>query len=236
MKKFFVLGAALFAGASQAVVLFNNGPVVNGSGLSVLTLPASTLGSASNANFVLADNFSITVPSWSIQSLDFYGYQTQTVLPAAFTFTNVTWSIVSGANVNAGTTVASGTTAVTNAGLMGYRVTDATLTNQQRAIYRINVDIPDITLGAGNYFVTWALAGSGASGPFVPPVVGSLGTGNGLQAPTGGTYVAIQDQGSLQGFDVPFSINGTVVAVPEPSTWLLMVMGVGALALRRRQH
>ena len=45
--------------ASQAVTLFNNGPAVNGSGLSVLTLPASTFGFGAQAGSgnAVADNF-----------------------------------------------------------------------------------------------------------------------------------------------------------------------------------
>ncbi|MEG3123520.1 PEPxxWA-CTERM sorting domain-containing protein [Sphingomonas sp. GB1N7] len=224
------------ATAAQAAILFDNGPVVTG-GVSILTTPATTLGFGSNASATLADNFTISGASWNISSLDFYGYQTNA---GGFTFTNVTWSIVSGTNVNTGTVLASGTTAVTNAGLVGYRASSTTPTDQTRAIYRINADITDITLGAGNYFVTWALAGTAASGPFVPPVVGSQGTGNALQSLSGAAYTTLTDAGSGQTLDVPFTINGTVAAsaVPEPATWAMMIGGFGMVggAMRSRRR
>lgn len=231
-----IASTLLFSGAAQAAVLFSNGPVVDGSGLSILVPPQGTLGVGANPSATVAEDFAIgSGESWDISSLDFFGYQTGST---GFTFTSVTWRIVSGLDVNTGATLASGTTSVTNGGLVGYRVTDTTLTNTQRPIFQINADIPDITLGAGNYFVTWALAGTSTSGPFVPPVFGSLGSGNALQAIGPGSFALLQDGGSLQSMALPFAINGTLTtsAVPEPTTWAMMIAGFGLVGagMRRR--
>jgi hypothetical protein len=227
--------AAAAAGSAQAAELFNNGTIINQApNLSVLTAPPTTLGAGSNSGATLADNFTVTGAGWNVQSLDFFGYQTGST---SFTFTGVTWSILSGSNIATATTVASGTTAVTSLGIFAYRVTDTTLTATNRPVYRMNADIPDITLAAGSYFVTWALAGTGASGPFVPPVPSTLGTGNALQALTGGAYTPLIDAGSGQTFDVPFVVNGTLVPVPEPTTYAMLLAGglaVVGLARRRR--
>lgn len=236
MKKLLALGLVAAACSAHAVTLFNNGPVVDGSGLSILASGIdSTLGAGSNASATLADNFSIAGASWNVESLDFYGYQTGSV---GFTFTGVTWSILSGTDVNTASLVASGTLSpVTNGGLVGYRVTSTTTTNTTRPIFRVSVDIPDIVLSAGSYFVTWALAGSGASGPFVPPVLGSLGTGNALQSLSGGSFVTLADGLSGSTFDVPFTINGSVVAVPEPATGMLLLLGtLGVIGAARRRR
>ncbi|MEN9933107.1 MAG: hypothetical protein RIS17_1680, partial [Pseudomonadota bacterium] len=189
-----------------------------------------------NGSFRLADNFTVTGPSWNVESISFYAYQTNA---GVFTFTGATWSVLAGTDVNSGTVVASGTSAVTNGGLMGYRVTPTTLTSTARAIYRITADMPDFTLAAGNYFLVWSLAGSSGSGPFVPPVLGSLGSGNALQGPTAGSLTTLVDSGSNLTVELPFTINGSVAAVPEPASWAMMLIGfggvAGALRARRRK-
>lgn len=232
MKQFIAVGLVSVLGSAQAATLYSNGPVVDGSGLSILVSGVdSTLGAGSNATATLSDNFSVGAGGWNVESLDFFGYQTGA---AGFTFTGVTWSLRAGTDVNTASIVASGTSAVTNGGLVGYRVTTTTLTNTQRPIFRISADIPDVMLSPGNYFVTWALAGSLASGPFVPPVLGSLGTGNATQSLSGGSFVALADGLSLSPFDVPFTVLGSVV--PEPSTLALWLAGAGVVAgvVRRR--
>ena len=42
-----------------------------------------------------------------------------------------------------------------------------TLTNLDRAIFRLDVDVPDFSLAAGSYFLRWSMLGSLASGPWM---------------------------------------------------------------------
>jgi hypothetical protein len=234
MLRFAAAAAVMLAGTAQAAILHDNGPIAV-DGLSIVVPPAETLGFTSNSSFRLADNFIVSGPAWTVESISFYAYQTTAT---AFTFTSATWSIVAGTDVNTGSVVAAGTTAVSNGGFVGYRVTDTTLTSTTRPIYEIVADMPDFSLSAGNYFVTWALAGTLGSGPFVPPVLGSIGSGNGLQAPTTGSFVPALETGTIQTVEFPFTINGSAGAVPEPASWALMIIGFGAVgsSLRARRR
>jgi len=63
----------------QAAPVFDNGTVVNGGGLSVLTAPASTFGFGAQAgsNNRVADDFTVPVgTTWNVQSLSLDAYQT----------------------------------------------------------------------------------------------------------------------------------------------------------------
>jgi hypothetical protein len=233
MKKLVVAGLMATVFSAQAAVLVNNGPVVDATLLSVLSLPATTFGfgaQTASGNSV-AEDFSVTGAGWTVENLNFYGYQTGST---GFTFTNATWSIVSG-NVNTGTVVASGVTPVTNGGLQGYRVTDTTLTNTQRGIYKAVADVPDFSLGAGSYWLRWSLTGTLASGPWQPPTSDAV-VGNAAQSTASGAFATIVEAGSLLGATLPFTINGTVTAVPEASTSAMMLLGALGLwgATRRR--
>jgi hypothetical protein len=166
-----------------------------------------------------------------VQSLNLYGYQS--FAASAFTFTGATWSVISG-DVNSGTVVASGTAVpVTNGGLVGYRVTSTTLTNTDRAIFQVDVDVPDFNLPAGNYWLRWGLTGSLASGPWQPPTADGV-VGNAQQALSGGAFAQVVDAGDGLGMELPFQIQGSVV--PEPATLGLMLAGLATVAGAARRR
>ena len=237
MKKHLIAMGLLAAfGPAQAVDLFDNGAAVAGAPpISVIRTGGTLFGAGAqvSANNFVADNFAVAGPGWNVQSLSFFSYQTGAA--SAFTFSSVNWSVISG-DVNSGTVVASGTgTAAANGGLQGYRVTATTLANTDRAIFRLNVDVPDFILSAGNYWVRWSMNGSLASGPWAPPTADGA-FGNGQQSLAGAAFAGVVDAGDGLGVEFPFIIAGTVV--PEPGTWALMIAGGLAVvgAARRRQQ
>ena len=225
--------AAMAAGA-QAAELYSNGPAVGSNGKSVLAAADETLGFSMKAvsNLAVADDFTVTGHGWLVSSLDFFAYQNNAT---AFTLQNVSWSILSG-DVNNGVVAASGTTALANGGLVGYRVNASTPTNTARRIFLASADIPDVALDAGQYWLRWSMTGVLTSGPWQPPTADSR-TGNAKATLGGGPFATLADARSAKTVELPFVINGTPISpVPEPSTWLLMLGGGLALALRRRAY
>jgi len=237
MKRLILLSIAAAVGAANAAELYNNGPVVNGVGLSVLTPPSTTFGfgAQTTANNAVADDFTVAAGThWNVTALDFYGYQTGSV---GFSFQTASWSILAG-DVNTVTVVASGVTALTDGGLQGYRVTSTTLTNTQRGIYQAQADVVDFGLDSGHYWLRWSLTGTLASGPWQPPTSDAR-TGNAAQSITGGAFNTLTEAGSGLTVELPFAVQGTVGLVPEPSSYVLMLCGgvlVAGLARRRRQN
>lgn len=240
MKLGFLLNLAtcsalsLCAGLAGAAELYSNGPVVGSNGKSVLNLPAATLGFNMQmaANNRVAEDFTVTSGStWLVGSIDFFAYQNNAT---SFTLETVSWSIMSG-NVNNGTLVASGTTALTNGGFVGYRVSSAAQNVTSKPIYRASADISDVSLAAGSYWLTWSMSGSLSSGPWQPTTADGA-IGNAMQSAGGGAYTVLADTSTETGVTLPFVLNGTVSAVPEPASVSLMLLGAAGLLVARRRH
>ena len=232
-----VLALSVFAvGTASAQILWDNGPVVGANNLSVIRQGGTTFGAGVQANVpnLVADNFNVAGSAWNVSGFSFFSYQSFT--NSLFTFTVVSWSIVSG-DVDVGPTIASGSLAPTNGGLRGYRVTATTLTNTDRAIFQLDLDVPDFLLGTGNYWLRWGITGTAASGPWQPPTSNGA-IGNARQKLVNDPFAQLIDAGDGLGMELPFLIRGTAATVvPEPSTWAMMLVGgVGLIGMARRRR
>lgn len=247
MKRNLLCLALLAVGASsQAVTLWDNGTFVTGTGdgfggANTSAIQAGHNSFGPNVNhagpFALAENFTLSSAS-TLSSLTVFSYQTGSTTTSSFTAG--AWAIYSAAPVNLTTGPLAGTLASTGAISSSftnvYRVTPTTLTNSQRPIMQVTMDLGNLALGAGTYWVAWALSGTVASGPWGVPVT-PVASGDALQyTSTTGTF-ALVDQDTItagaQTTEMAFNIQGSVV--PEPATMTAMVVGVAALLRRRKK-
>jgi hypothetical protein len=231
--KSLILTLTLAAAASLShagVVLYSNGPAVDANGRSVRQASDAFFGfgAQTTAGNAVAEDFSFTGESWLLESIDFFSFQNSA---SAFTLQSVSWRLIAG-DLNSGTVVASGTTALTDGGQVGYRVQYNTPNNTVRPIYQAIADIDDVLLEAGSYWLSWSMTGSLGSGPWIPPTAdGALG--NAMQSGAGGAFVPLLDNGD--GVALPFVLNGNVV--PEPATaGLVLIAGLALLATRARRR
>lgn len=255
-------------------VLFQQGPLTdstNGSPpvpISILNSAApfnyTTLGGSAFAAFRLADDFVVPAGrTWRVDSITVYGYQTGVTTATINAATLQVWNAppVAGGTPLFGNTT---TNRLATAALAGsFRVTNTTLTDRARALQAITIAVsPPLVLTAGTYWVDFNAGGSGATGPFFPPVVPTLAapapTGNALQlSGTPAAYAPFRmglttdpvggvASGPQQG--LPFIVEGTdvvapptAVAVPVPTVSIwgklalgLMLGGLALVVLRRR--
>ncbi len=235
-----------------AASLYSNGPLVNSVGTgaggldeSILqngTLGLTTLGSGhqlSTGNRV-ADDFTITGPDWTITNITFYAYQTGEIASTITAVNLRIWDGVPGAmgsNIIFGDNTTNRMVSTVNSNIL--RVDEGSTgvaTNRQIAASDVAVNI---TLPAGTYWLDWQSDGSGASGPWAPPITinGQVTTGNAMQFTTSsGAWGALTDGGTATAQGLPFIIQGSAGPTPVPAiSWgglVLLLMMLSFFARR----
>lgn len=243
---------ALLAAPASASVLydFSNfatlplGNGANGSNTSVISTGSTTFGLNANGvtgAFQLATPFTLGSDA-TVTSITFFAYSTSTYgIPPVSPFTGGTVSIYSGDPAAGGTLLTTSTTFGGSAFSGTYRVSSTTLTNAQRPIFSLTINLPDFALTAGGYYAAFAptamntTAGGSTASVFTPPVLnadGSLFAGQGSQFNT--TWAATTDAALGTRYAFPLIVNGT--AIPEPSVMALGLAGLGALLVRARRR
>ncbi|MBK8978744.1 MAG: hypothetical protein IPM29_22830 [Planctomycetes bacterium] len=222
-----------------ANVIYSNGPFVthvgggagglDASALENVTLGLSIFGYSGNgatgnpaAGFRMADDF--TVPDgqmWYVESVKVFAYRTQTAGSPALVFTDGVARIWDGAP-NAGGTVIFGDTTtnrlVSSTFDNSYRVLEATLTNDQRAISKNELQL-GVLLKPGTYWIEYGLNDASLGSAFLPPVtrLGFTGNGNALQLTVAaGTWAGPVTSGTaLYPQDMPFELCGEIACCFE---------------------
>jgi hypothetical protein len=247
MRKLAILAFAVIGGTASAQVIYNNAdgrgsfePI----GLGTENRPAGgywsrlqtghgTFGYTANTSFRLADDFTVSGPSWNVNSIRVYAYQTGATAP---NITGGNLEIRAG-GATPGAVLFTGTfNAASNAFTNVYReTTTSTLSNRQVQI--ADFDFSSVNLGPGSYWIAFDFT-TAAGTPFVPNLTNPgvpqpPGSNNAMQLTVStGVWAPILNGPDTQ--DLPFSISGTIV--PEPATMAVLGLGAAALLRRRRKN
>lgn len=193
------VGLLLASGAATADPLWDNGPLVthaagmaNGIDDRSAISPGGTLfgfGAQQTAGNRMADDF-VSEADWTLESLRLYAYQTAVGVSAP-TITGVTLRIWGAAGPGVGNPVwgDNTTNVLTSASVSNaYRTTSTANNNTDRRIQVVDINLPNLQLGAGTFWIDYSFTGTLASGPWNPPVSSPTAhiEGNAVQA-TGGT-------------------------------------------------
>ena len=200
-------------------VLYENGPLVTAAGagtggsdysaLQDASLGMNTYGTGCQitAGNSVADDFSVTGGGWNINSFTFYAYQTGSGPPS--TLTDVHFQIYDGDPSNGGTVIfgdLSTNVLLSTQWTNIWRVLESS-PEENRPIMEVVADASGLFLAPGDYWVEFQVAGSGSSGPWMPPItiLGESTTGNAIQHTPSGwdAFVDVGPQG------MAFKIEGT---------------------------
>jgi len=209
--------------------LYSNGPWWNSAGTgeggadeSILESPMNTLGfgfQTANDNR-MADDFVVPMgETWTIESITCFGYQTNSGITPTInglylalyddgptSSPSVVWGDI--------TTNYFSSAAFSNV----YRVSSAG-GGTARPIMAVTADIsPSVVLGEGQYWLWVQMDGTGASGPWAPPIaiLGEQTTGDAYQYTDAWALALDSGTGTPQG--IPFVLEGLPVAL-ENTTW-----------------
>lgn len=202
---------------SPEAVIYDNGPYFNVPGPPDISfLQDATLGmglygfgAQLTAGNSMADDVTLT-DDYNIDSIDVFAYQTGSAAPS---ITGVYLQVWDGDPSGGGASVIWGdlvTNIIDNATATdAFRQLESAPGDMSREIQRVTANTTGLSLTAGTYWIEYTLEGSGASGPWAPPIVitGNATTGNALQNQAG-TWVIAEDSGSLTPQGMPFVMYG----------------------------
>ncbi|MCB1049038.1 MAG: hypothetical protein H6510_00830 [Acidobacteria bacterium] len=238
-------------------VLFDNGPLVNSSGTGVGGLDESVMqnvslgmgslgfGFQSLGGNRVAEDFTISDPSWTIDSITFFAYQTGSTTTSSLT--DLTLRIWDGPPGAVGSAVVWGDTStnrLSSTSFTGiFRVAETTTgVSTERPIMAVVATV-GAQFPAGTYWLDYAAAGSLPSGPWAPPITinGQTSTGNAMQSlDMGVSFNPLLDGFTMTPQGLPFIIEGSALSVPTFGAWGLLVflvcMAIGGLFYLRRQR
>ena len=162
---------------------------------------------------------------YTINAVTVYSYQTNSTTTP--THNGITFRIWSGTPGAGGSVVVFGDTTTNRFSSAAfanmYRTTETTVGATNRPVMAVTASGLNITLPAGTYWLDYALSGTLASGPWVPPIttLGQTATGNGLQfngtvwgplTDVGPQGLPITLEGVLPGTDLVTTLTDT----PDP--------------------
>jgi hypothetical protein len=183
------------------------GVAANGADASFLL--GGSLGVGAVGTTTVAEDFTVPAGGWNPASVTFYGYQTGSPNPPVSTLTGVTTLRLYNGVPGAGGTIigtAATTTVLSNTWSGAYRISSSA-TDTTRPVMALTVQWPFGQLSPGTYWIEWALAGSLASGPFVPPNTTAAGAPARQFNANTSTWGDIIDGATP--VSLPFIINGT---------------------------
>lgn len=258
-----VLTLAMVSTAVGQTIYSNGGIVTNpgagsfGADVSQASVTANSGGSSAflsgtGPGFRIADNFTIPVgETWTITSISNLLYITSTAgtygNPPTSPITSINLNIWNG-NPSLGTSsiVASSTALGTATWTNIYRTFNGTLVNDQRPVFDVQATFPSVVLTSGTYYMDIQAAGTSPNGtttvfmPFVMTAPGGVPTttvGDALQMSVAGVWALTSVGSALQPVEFPFSVQGSIAAVPEPATYgLIGLLSVGVTGVWYRNR
>jgi len=206
------------------------------------------LGYTASGAFALADDF-VTNGPWCLGAVEFVCYQTSTTAPS---ITGVFLEIFGG-DPQAGATPIAGspgfannlaTTAgylVTNTMTGEYRALETTPTDGARPLQLVRVNFPaslnlnSSSLPGGRYWLQVRFTGSGATGPFVPPItIRNVGDTGDMKQWNGSAWTPTTSGAFPQG--MPFRLYGASLSAPAAITPLSGGCGTTTLTVSGALH
>ncbi|AFL82653.1 hypothetical protein Aeqsu_3224 [Aequorivita sublithincola DSM 14238] len=207
---------------SPNALVYDNGPYFNIPGPppvsqlqdASLLMSLYGFGAQFTADNRMADDFTLTA-DYDITSVDVYAYQTGATPPSITALYVQVWDgdpSGGGASVIWGDLVTNVLDNVADSGAL--RQLESAPGDTSRKIQTATANTTGLSLTAGTYWIEYTFEGSGASGPWAPPIVitGTATTGNALQyTGASGLYNPAIDTGSGTPQGMPFVLFGDIV-------------------------